>query len=357
MSTIKQWLRIGPLDTLFFKGSEPMIAGVSHEVRTVFPPMPATLVGAVRSAILGQRNIDPYQYTDGNNEDIIRQFPHLGAPDAPGFRLAGPLFEVTSGNRREVLLPAPAHWHGSPEEAESHGSMQVSAAEPATDLLKDVGLCGNTTDPLWLLDPRGNNIKSLAGWWANAAAIEAMANGKTELAASVSTRDIRPGQPAIFPLSALFVTEARTGIALDLPIRRVREGHLYSATHVRLLPGVAMLAGLSKMLCPKTLDPQGIMLIGGEQRVARYECLGEMDVVLPATGTGNRWALTVSTIPWAEFMDSELAGLPRASGPLIRMGGWDMKKRFHKDTTAWLPPGASVYLEDKKDLPFGFFAI
>lgn len=356
MTTIKQWLRITPLDTLFFKGSEPMIMSENHEVRTVFPPLPTTIIGAIRTAILGQRSIDPYQYTGGGHEAIIEKFPYLGPPEKPGFELVGPLFEITTAQGHEILLPAPSHWHGNLKEAAKNGSILVRAAKPAKDLLKKIGLCGSSENPLWLTNPEGNKNESLTGWWANAAALVAMQSGEAMLAIPAKASDLIPGKPAFLPLDALYVIEARTGIAIDQPARQVREGYLYSTTHVRLQPEVAILAGLSQSLSPQTLDPKGILQLGGERRVARYECLGEKEFDFPVFKSGN-WVLAVSAIPWQEFSNSGLDKHPRASAPLVRMGGWDMKKQFHKDMTAWLPPGTAIYLDNKNDLPFGFISI
>jgi CRISPR-associated protein Cmr3 len=42
-SEIRQWIEIDPLDTLFFRGSEPMVAGESHEVGSLFPPIESIL--------------------------------------------------------------------------------------------------------------------------------------------------------------------------------------------------------------------------------------------------------------------------------------------------------------------------
>ncbi|HHO48846.1 MAG TPA: hypothetical protein ENN06_10430 [Desulfobacteraceae bacterium] len=363
MTTIKQWLRITPLDTMFFKGSEPMTAGVDHEVRTVFPPLPVTLVGAIRTAVLGQRNIDPYQYTGDGTDDIVRRYPLLGTPDAPGFRLAGPLFAVTVAKGNEVFFPAPAHWHGDPKGAETRGSMSVTTAVPATSLLTAVRLSGSTTNPLWLLDPRDHRRKSLAGWWANAAAFTTMAEAGSADLLSLLVRkdfikDFIPGKPAILPMSAFAVTEARTGIALEHPLRRVRQGHLYSSTHVRLWPEVTLLAGLSEALCPDTLDSDGIMQLGGERRMARYTALDGTHIALPQqTCNSGQWAVAVSAVPWAEFEAAGLVGTTRASGPLVRMGGWNMKNGFHKKMTAWLPPGTVVHLSGQQALPFGFISI
>lgn len=87
------WLAIDPVDTLFFRGAESMEAGENHEVDTMFPPMPATITGAIRTAVLRQNGIAPADYLK-NPATWQRQYPLLGIPNQPGFSLIGPLFLV-----------------------------------------------------------------------------------------------------------------------------------------------------------------------------------------------------------------------------------------------------------------------
>ena len=51
------WYKFNPVDTLFFRGAEPMIMGENHTVSHVFPPPAHTLSGALRTAVLIQNGI------------------------------------------------------------------------------------------------------------------------------------------------------------------------------------------------------------------------------------------------------------------------------------------------------------
>ena len=160
MNTIKQWLRLTPVDTLFFKGSEPMVAGQNHEAATVFPPMPETIMGAIRAAILGQRRISLRDFLNGDKEKYA-EHPCLGIPEKPGFELAGPVFEVT-GSKRDIFLPAPAHWFAdSFKNMKADDVVPVRPAQVCSSRFKTLGLKGSVPAPLWVLKPEQEGMSKM----------------------------------------------------------------------------------------------------------------------------------------------------------------------------------------------------
>jgi CRISPR-associated protein Cmr3 len=356
MTGMKQWVRIDPLDTLFFKGSEPMIAGESHEVRSVFPPMPSTFVGAFCTAILQQRGISPVDYISSTwkDTDLFKKYPLLGKPGSPSFKIVGPLFHVqTQNGSGEWYFPCPANWFsdlsGRPGEKRS-----VAMADIFPDSVSSLGLCGSVDYPIWLLKPEKQDLKSLSGYWANKSAFETMKKGKGVTGIHNSLKATEANQASIMTLSAFFKDEVRVGIALETGTRKAKEGHLYSATHIRLRTGVAMIVGFSEDLVSSYLDDHGILTLGGEQRIAHYNMLSEA----PHLPNGDSpWLMSLSPFPHTYLSDYQWQGLPRASGPFIRMGGWDMKKHFHKPMTSYLPAGTVIRAGKESPVPFGFIRI
>lgn len=169
--TTTHWLEIDPIDTLFFRGAEAMEAGEHHEVDTMFPPMPSTITGAIRAAILRQRGITPAAYL-ASPEAWQARYPLLGLPRQPGFQLIGPLF--LAGQDR-LLLPVPAHWYGDLPDSEMiwNTKYQVQAASLLSD--NRLGLRGSVAAPFWLRRPRGRDMQVLAGYWATREAFTSMA--------------------------------------------------------------------------------------------------------------------------------------------------------------------------------------
>jgi CRISPR-associated protein Cmr3 len=352
---IKQWIEIDPLDTLFFRGSEPMVAGQNHEVRSVFPPMPSTILGALRTAILAQRGVSLAAFLQHEESSpVVQSLPLLGSAEKSGFTVAGPLIEAEiAGGARETFLPSPAHWFG--EANKTKDIMSVCMAKAGLDEAATIGLASGSPFPLLVEAPQSTAMKNLYGFWANAAAFTAVAKGDCQLDIVDDIRMLRAGKPALLQPDALFGREQRTGIALDLASRQVRKGHLYTSTHVRLVSGARLLVALSAELAPSHIDTEGLLQLGGEQRLARYR-LRQGKVSLPVTATG--WAMTLAPMEFGALRQAGLLDRPRASGPLLRMAGWDMKTNFHKPTMAYLPMGTVIKPgEVALSLPFGLIAI
>ena len=316
--------------------------------------MPSTIIGAVRTAILQQRGISLRDYTSpsGTDPEILKKYPLLGQPESPGFEIEGPLFEIWGEDGdKEWLLPAPANWFtGSFAEHEDGEEADVVMADELPDSVASLRLCGNVPRPVWILNPGRQDMKTLSGYWVNPSAFTTMRGGKGKIAVHNSVKNIKSNRPSMVGLSAIFNNETRIGIALETGMRRVIAGHLYSTTQIRLQPGVFMVAGLSENLVQTYLDKQGIFTIGGEQRIVRYELLSEG----PTLPTGDsHWLMALSTFPYADLKNFG-EELPRVSGPLIRMGGWDMKKGFHKPMTSYFPAGTVICTGKESSIPFGF---
>ncbi|MEZ0329224.1 MAG: type III-B CRISPR module-associated Cmr3 family protein [Dissulfuribacterales bacterium] len=334
------WIEINPIDTLFFKGAESMVAGENHEVDTMFPPMPDTIIGAIRTAIMKQKGVEPAEYLT-YPEQFLKEYPIVGKPDNPGFNLTGPLFQTESG---VLLLPTPANWFADPpdqhKKEEWGESSPVQTAEPLTG--SPLGLVGSVAAPFWVKYPKCSDMKSLSGWWVTPATFEAVRNGKDILFIKDLAK-LQSDKPAILPASALFCREERVGIALTSE-RTAREGHLYSTTHVRLRGDINLLIGINSDhgLC---LSNEGILQLGGEQRMCRYRIIESFD--LPEDING-RYQLALGPIAMSS-LSQDMAQCPRASGKLLRVGGWDMAKGFHKPMSAWLPHGTVFFTTNKQN--------
>ena len=298
------WLEIEPVDTLFFRGSEAMEAGENHEVDTMFPPMPATISGAVRTALMRQNGINPADYCK-SPEKWQEKIPFLGLPDNPGFSVLGPLFTTGNGSQ---LLPVPAHWFA--DDLPDSGQMEweksyvVEAAGPLDE--NGLGLTGSVPRPFWVKKPPGKDMKPLSGYWASLGAFKKMASNQGKVFFSNKHTGPEGEDAFILPQSALYVKEERVGIALTGQ-RTAREGHLYSTGHVRLREGVKLVAGIaSEHDFP--LREREIIQLGGEQRVCGYRVVDlDIDIL-----EGKRFWYALSPVPVAELPDGWQEQIGRA---------------------------------------------
>jgi len=326
------WLEIEPVDTLFFRGAEAMEAGENHEVDTMFPPMPSTIIGAIRTAFMRQKGIEPAAYCQ-TPEKWQDEHPFLGLPNCPGFSLIGPFFSFDSG---VLMLPAPAHWFADLPGSDKmvwNREYNITAAEPLAE--NGLGLSGSVANPFWVKNPPGRDMKPLSGYWASIGAFKKMACGGAKVLFTNGEISAGREDALIVPQAALYVKEERLGIALT-GLRTVREGHLYNAGHVRLREGVKLVAGVVSQhdfpLCQRE-----IIQLGGEQRVCAYRVV-ELNIDI---NSNSKFWYAAAPVP-IEAVPDEWQSAPRASGKLLRVGGWDMQRKFHKPMAAWLPAGTVI---------------
>jgi len=342
--TQKTWLAIEPVDTLFFRGADSMFAGENHEVETVFPPMPSTIVGAIRTAIMVQNDIEIATYRS-NEEETAARLPMLGRIKKPGFLLFGPFFLAEATNGLMPLLPAPAHWYGAfdPKKIKDEDDITVQRAAPLDLAGTKIGLCSSVSMPFWIKNPVSQDMNSLAGYWTNIKGLQQKGEQFQLTYCEPQPGGIFPSSdyPLIVPGNTIFAREQRVGIALKEPekgkraSRTVRDGHLYSTSHIRLRDGVALLVGIESEH-PFCLQKRGILQLGGEQRVCHYRVLEDFTMKIDTTGNAMMalHPVLVKEIP---------PEVPRCGGKILRMAGWDMAKLsgrgFHKETASYFPAG------------------
>uniref|UniRef100_A0A7V4LDT9 Type III-B CRISPR module-associated protein Cmr3 n=1 Tax=Desulfobacca acetoxidans TaxID=60893 RepID=A0A7V4LDT9_9BACT len=358
MPDAPQWLALEPLDTLFFRGSEPMLAGEDHEVRSIFPPLPETCLGALVTAILSQRGLEPRDYTleGGPSREIKEKFPLLGSPGAPGFRLLGPLLAAGSSFAPpQWLYPAPAHWFADPTELRHGHIVHINPADELPAELEALGLVGSVPSPVWVRNPSADNLKSLGGLWMTESVLKNYRDGRLTANFCQDPLIADLSLPWLMPLEALLVREVRTGIALDYGRRKVKKGYLFTATQVRLKPQISLILGVSPGLVPDCLDAPATLSLGGEQRRVYYSLLPAG----PSLSQGKSpWIMSLMPFPYADLVQYGWDNHPQVSGPFIRVAGWDMQKKFHKPCRAFFPAGTVIRVPlTDQETPCGFIRL
>ena len=98
-------LFIEPLDVWLFRDGRPFTAGADHHARSVFPPSPRTLYGALRTKLL----FDAVERGEGRLDDQGFVERTVGLPDdLECLTLRGPLLARRGVNGRvERYFPAP----------------------------------------------------------------------------------------------------------------------------------------------------------------------------------------------------------------------------------------------------------
>lgn len=313
------WYTYTPADTVFCKGAEPMEMGSDHTANSIFPPPTETISGALRTEVLRQNNVPVTKYKRGKcDSKIISNIGECGSK-AP-FDVYGPIFR----KQDRFLVPAPYSWFAEKDLLEADDPVPVYKGY----LMEHRLLSTDVNNVLWV-QSQTPGICSLGGMWID---IDSLA---------AENQKVKVWKP-----EDLFGFEERTGIALDFArsersrsicYRTVREGHLYTFSHVRLKPDVQLVFGVDTDLL---LASEGCLDLGGERRFGRYS-------VLPAPPafkeSGNGYYQTLSPVPYSRRLAANLV----ATGKPIRLGGWDMNRGFHKPMRNYMPAG--TVFNDKVD--------
>jgi CRISPR-associated protein Cmr3 len=304
------WYEFKPADTLFFRGAESLDKGSDHRTTVLFPPSPDTIKGAIRTAYLIEKKIDFKLYNNTNyNEKTVIENIGRSSEKTP-WEIIGPL--VKKGDC--LYIPAPCTWFFSKGKIEQeNNSIKIHKAKKITNPL----IKKEDEKPIFWLKPASDDIElvSLCGRWINVDAVTGNAPARI-----LNPEDI-------------FAYEERTGIGLDVLNRTVLAGHLFTMTHVRLLPSVSIVFGITK---GSGLSKTGIMKLGGEQRFGIYK---EITLDLDMGNEKGKEFINLSPIPAVNENGENISEYVLATGKIKYIGGWDLRKGFHKPLRGYYPAG------------------
>lgn len=345
-----------PDDVLFFRDGKPSTRGTDHYLRSLFPPHPATLYGALRTRRLCDANID---LSGLNRHTWAGRVGDLAAEvgDWGGFgslALRGPWLVCDN----EPLLPAPLDLGLLFEPAPSTKEpAPISAVVRFLPDLADQRKERRWSHPLALLKPfqwsggwapwqpaaPGIEPASAADWFLKPAGLAAWRAGRT------------PDPEHFVRASDLWTVEARTGVGLQASTRSSETGLLYTFGFIRLRQGVT----LGFEVRGSELAPGGRVRLGGEGRTAVLETgpslpepspgtAGELTVVslaTPVVSAGGAFPPGFS----AENLDGTLHNrrfrLVAAAVPgFVPIGGWDLANGRAKPLRRAIPAGSVFFL-------------
>lgn len=363
--------RFTALDSWFFKESRPFDTIGGSELNSVFPPSPATMAGAIRSAIGNHHNIDwknyPQEYTKLHKQ--IGDSESLGKMSIKGIFLSK---KNTGNNTWERLYPVPAHLVATHEQAKLKELHFLQVGKPVhCDLGKRVCLAVSAT--------RG--IKALEDYWLTQSGLAKVLGGKTDLAVKKDKIE----QYDLIHSAKLFTNEPRLGIARNNQNRTVVQGNLYQTQHIRPQNGLAIEVDVGG-LDASNYTLTGIMRLGGEGRGTAFEvfaannCLPKIE--FPETETLGIKLVLLSAMPMPQHNAKEtqqkktytpLSGFEQSEeqgktvwrgkingidltlhcavvGKVLREGGWDLIYKKPKPVRSLIPAGSVFYCTVNGDI-------
>lgn len=341
-------LFLQPNDTFFFRDGRPFTKGEQSEGYSIFPPLPSTVLGALRTAYIAEFGDLSLFYSGGMRETI-------GTPESLGnaIRVRGVFLANRRNNRMEMFFPVPL------------------------DLIykKDEKRDNNT--PLHLLTPQSKNFASngiinnpLA--WTTPESIDSDADGL--LRSGAIRRYLRGNDENLLLTNrtTLVERESKTGIARSRHTLSSEDHMLYRIDMSRFKNRDGNYGFVVEYECPRNLPQKGLLKLGGEGKSFVYRDIevetlsSPLEVVKTAIQSTGRFKLyfaapTIFKHGWlpswlnrdtlsGEYPLENTAPISlklhtAAVGKPIPVGGWDMAKGEAKPTYRAVPAGSVYYFE------------
>jgi CRISPR-associated protein Cmr3 len=355
------WLFIEPEDVWLFRDGRPFAAGEGHGARSLFPPSPHTLQGALRALILHHSGVSEADYK-ARNAAASGMMAQIGGPAGEGqpatlgaFSMAGPfLARMEEGDggrviRRYTPLPADV-W----EVAYRDGVVEYIAPAPTATWLchSDLGASHAAWRPL--LPPDDDQIMKVGspeGMWVDEPGLRIYLSGKNGFGCLCD--------------KSLYRTESRLGIGIDYDRKRPRDSMLYTVDYIRTEPQVGLLVKVGDGVALPAA--QGWMALGGETRAARYrvvpgEGIDKVDADDSYSVKNGRLKLVLLTPAyfnggwqpqdgkWEALFGGHPVDLVSAAiGRPYMIGGWDLATRWHKPMYSFVPAGSVYYFQSRTE--------
>jgi len=323
-------IKINALDTLFFRDGKPFARGAETWADAVFPPYPSVIYGALRSAYFAEhhKELSKANTPDDPTRSLQITNLYLAVDDQAFYSL--PLDQVIKKGSKLESLTIPLS---------SNKYSEVISSCPTIELL-----CTKTVEI----------VETVKGGILNSYDMEDYLNGKTTYI-------------SFDQISNYLTSEAKVGIGRDHSTHTSDESFLYRVGMNRLSSRKEFnkeTQQLSLVVAFNGLDlkQKGFIRLGGEGKGAVYD---QTDEVSLSTNNfdikENRFKLIFTTpaifdkgwLPsWldentltGEFNDISLKLITAAIGKSCSIGGFDLKKGFHKPMYQAVPAGSVYYFE------------
>jgi len=212
-------LFIEALDTWYFGNGRPFEAGEEHVAESLFPPLPRTVVGALRASILRSFDCDPNEY--GRHGDNARDGAIAAAVEAmgrpsevgpPNLMMRGPFIakRFDTHPHLKICFPLPA------DVVEVPGRDTLDYLRPLEEPAASSSSLEPGLAPLWVR--RSESVarpEAETGEFADGCTLRSLLLGEENVPKKILTR-----------ARDLFHIERRAGNAL-LPGKTTRDGYLY----------------------------------------------------------------------------------------------------------------------------------
>ena len=350
-------LFLHPNETFFFRDGKPFTKGEQSEGHSIFPPLPSTVLGALRTAYIAEFGDLPLFYSGGMKDMIGIPQSLCGA-----IRLNGVLFACIQDDRLQVFLPVPLDLIYKKSDEQKRG-IPLHLLAPTSKSFTSNGVSGTPHRVIWtpLVSSTSESVDSDAEGFLHLGAIGRYLQGDDN-------------NLLLTERTPLIERETKTGITRSKDTLSSEDHMLYRIDMSRFKNNDGNYGFIVHYECPKELPQKGLLKLGGESKSFVYEhrdfdsnlFSNHLESVKAAIDLTGRFKLYFATptifqhgwLPAWLNIDTLLGEYPTQSpspislklitaavGKPIPVGGWDMAKGKAKPTRRAVPAGSVYYFE------------
>jgi len=322
-------IEIKPLDTLFFRDGKPFTMGEEAWANSVFPPYPAAIYGALRSAYFAE-HIDELEKANESNDPT------------KNLKIKGIFLKISD----EIYFPIPMDCVKRKDDKDDEGFVLLPL--PAGKFISNYPKLEKI-----LIRSDSDNDK-----------VENIQNSALSKSSFREYLDGETNNILYLKIDNYLISEPKIGIARSSKTHSSKEGMLYRVDMKRLenkkgekMTIVVDFKGLDD------LSEKGLMKLGGEGKALSYnKYKGDINIDFPKFKEDAKQFKIVLTTPaifkngwipkWidektliGEYKEFKLKLLTASIGKPIHIGGFDIKARKPKPMYKAVPAGSVYYFE------------
>ena len=363
-------LFLQPNDTFFFRDGRPFTKGEQSEGHSIFPPLPSTVLGALRTAYIAEFG-DLSLFYSGGMRDAI------GTPESLGnaMRVRGIFLANSRDNRLDMFFPVPLDLIYKKDE-EKDDNTPLHLLTPQSKNFVSNGIIDNL-----LIWPPPKSTDSDKDEASRKDPIDSDADGLLRVGAITRYLQGNDQNLLLTNRTSLIERESKTGIARNRYTLSSEERMLYRIDMSRFKNRDGNYGFIVDYECPEKLPQKGLLKLGGEGKSFVYQHSNDdfsslsshLEAVKSAIQSTGRFKLYFATPTIFEggwlpsWLNSDtLSGdypiesatpislklTTAAVGKPVSVGGWDMAKGEAKPTYRAVPAGSVYYfeLDDKNQI-------
>ncbi len=322
---------IDPFDTLFFRDGRPFSLGEETWSNSIFPPNPATVHGALFSALFPK-----HKWSNANKDTL---------------KIVGPFIcNRNPATMQDIFVPPPADIFV--EEKNKEGDIELAEIR---------NISGS---PFIISQISGQEEIAIDVFpWIYSERVVVPATGKYISLYDLFQYLIEGKKPKVVKsLQDFYVVEPKIGIGIDNKTRTVEERKLYNVQMVRLKDEYSLMVFMTvydeevKQEIFRRKEKPYILKLGGEGRIAEavvYD--NSLQFESDLQNKTNYYRIYVLTpyksesIPAWMVQNADWTVKGATITGYMQIGGWDMEKRKPKPMCRYVKPGSVFYVESETD--------